>query len=173
VVVALLSKDDSRRPSVHDLAEGAKGSYSNVADAASYAAGGIKDFAKHAHMPSGEEVLDSIKDRIPSGQEILEDVQAAGRASGSVLTRMAGRASKKVKAAYEDADSKVLVDNLPIPKTIHDQFPWLPSWWSRNATIWDFFKLLVDKYRYFWWTQQWMTGYLAWAVFVGIESKSA
>lgn len=37
--------------------------------------------------------------------------------------------------------------------------------------IWDNFKILVFTYRRFWWTQQWFTGYMAWAAYMAIECR--
>lgn len=160
-------------PSAHDVHEGAKSVMSSASEGLSHAAEGVRSFAKNARLPaSGEEVLDGVKKRMPSGEDVYEGAKTAGRKAGKGLAKMAGGVGDAVRNRVEDVDAKVLVNNLSIPKALHDRFVWMPTWWSRNASVWDFFKLLVDKYRYFWWTQQWMTGYLAWAVFVGIECKS-
>ncbi|KXT08844.1 hypothetical protein AC579_1478 [Pseudocercospora musae] len=58
-----------------------------------------------------------------------------------------------------------------LPDALVEKSPWLPLDWSRNASVWDYFKLLIDSPRRNWWTQQWAVGYLFWAIFVTRECQ--
>ena len=113
-------------------------------------------------------MTDEIRSRIPSGGDVVEGIVSMGVEARKEFSTW----THSIKAKLENVDAKVVINSIPIPKALHDRFSWMPSWYTRNSTIFDFFKLLVDRYRYYWWTQQWMTGYLAWSTFVGLESKS-
>lgn len=58
-----------------------------------------------------------------------------------------------------------------VPKAVRKKLPWLPHPTSRTS-LWDRFKMLLDDHRYFWWTQQWLAGNIAWGMFVGLEGES-
>ncbi|KAK1807265.1 hypothetical protein LTR12_018391, partial [Friedmanniomyces endolithicus] len=56
-----------------------------------------------------------------------------------------------------------------IPNELSKTFPWAGGVFKPNSSVWDFFKSLIDSAPRFWWTLQWLAGYIAWAVYVGLE----
>ncbi|KAK5750809.1 hypothetical protein LTS12_019097 [Elasticomyces elasticus] len=40
---------------------------------------------------------------------------------------------------------------------------------NAKASVWDFFVSLVNKAPRFFWTQEWLAGYIVWAVYVGLQ----
>lgn len=61
--------------------------------------------------------------------------------------------------------------NVPLPQRLVKSFPFLPSHMKAEVSVWDSFKTVMNSGSRFWWTQQWLMGYVTWAVFVGIESE--
>lgn len=59
-----------------------------------------------------------------------------------------------------------------VPRPLLQLFPTAPADSSRVASVWGYFKLLVEKPRSLWWTRQWFTGWVAWCLYVRIECKS-
>ena len=51
------------------------------------------------------------------------------------------------------------------------RLPWFEQDMRSVDTVWDYFKMLIANPIRFWWTQQWFTGYAAWAIFVSIECR--
>ncbi|KAK5138517.1 hypothetical protein LTR08_000104 [Meristemomyces frigidus] len=151
-------------PSVSNVKEAA----GNAAEAVKDAAEAVTDTIKNAHIPTGKEVKKTANRGVR---------KAAEKAFGVMLAR-----SNRLKETAEDtagritdfgqASSRWLFETVPIPNEHAYSFPWPPMGPKKETSLWDFFKTLVDEGRHFWWTQQWMTAYLAWSVYVGIEGRN-
>lgn len=116
--------------------------------------------AKNAYIPSVQEIEDAAAHSFHRGTK-----------KAKKSTEETAKTAAKTAKDWGKQSSEWIMDNVAIPKEFAYKFPWSPCGPRRRTSVWDFFKTLVDEYRHFWWTQQWLSGYLAWAVFVGIESK--
>lgn len=59
-----------------------------------------------------------------------------------------------------------------VPRTLSQVFHHAPEHSSRTASVWGYFKLLVENSRSLWWTRQWFMGWMAWSIYVRIQCKS-
>jgi hypothetical protein len=154
---------DIHVPNAGEAAEALKGSAKKVA---SIGVKGVDELHEGVHHPH-EKAEQSKKDMRRAGKEAIDHagrvVKEAAKATPGKLNETAHKAVHKAKA--------VLIENQWYPANYREIFRWMPGYTERHTSTWDFFKQLVDNWRRFWWTQQWMTGYSVWAVYVAIECK--
>ncbi|KAK4631240.1 hypothetical protein CLAFUW4_03494 [Fulvia fulva] len=91
-----------------------------------------------------------------------QEAQNALKGTKNFGDYLPGRVDVKAKV-YKYAYGK-------LPDWLVERFQWLPHDWSRNASVWSYFRLLIDESRRNWWTRQWIMGWGAWSVFVVIET---
>ncbi len=71
---------------------------------------------------------------------------------------------QKLKESAKGVEDEVL-------RYLRSRLPFFEQDWRHSSSVWDHFKMLVTSANRFWWLEQWFTGYIAWALFVGMESK--
>ncbi|KAM3423757.1 hypothetical protein BST61_g1162 [Cercospora zeina] len=56
-----------------------------------------------------------------------------------------------------------------LPEPLVDNIAWMSPDWKANASISDYFKLLIDESRRSYWTRQWYMGFLAWSLYASTK----
>ena len=181
-----------------EATEAAKHGAEHATDAAKVVIGTVK----HAHIPSGDEVKSVMSkgrsklsksasaaaaeaaDQAKDGAEVVgEKAKKGAGAAADKAKDLAGKGAAKAKEGAREGAAKVqglghkasgwLMGRTPIPNSLPYNFKWGVAGPRSVTSMWDSFQALVNEERSFWWTQQWFTAYLAWAIFVGVESKSS
>ncbi|KAK5726812.1 hypothetical protein LTR15_002701 [Elasticomyces elasticus] len=97
----------------------------------------------------GDVVEDPGKAASKAKDQIGEQVQTAG----TILRKGTKKAADNAAAGMHD-----------LPEDIAKMFGS-----NAKASVWDFFMSLVNKAPRFFWTQEWLAGYIVWAVYVGLQ----
>jgi len=184
-------------PTVDQVTEGANHAAGKATDVVKGAANVVKSAAsvvKHGHVKENvkgatEEGLRRLGHGVKRASSHAEELASHGTEVAKDATAQAtegakgfvGHAIEKTKdtasdvvetvVAWGDRSSKFFLDKTPIPNSLARSFSWGVSGPRDRMSMWESFQTLVNEHRNFWWTQQWMSAYVAWAVFVGIESK--
>ncbi|PPJ49812.1 hypothetical protein CBER1_03329 [Cercospora berteroae] len=56
-----------------------------------------------------------------------------------------------------------------MPESLVDSISWISPDWKSNASVFDYFKLLIDEGRRSYWTRQWYMGFLAWSLYASAK----
>ncbi|KAK5128860.1 hypothetical protein LTR85_000193 [Meristemomyces frigidus] len=132
----------------------------------------LKKTYNNARMPKGEEIVKGAKKSARNAAKAVSNKAEKARKSSWVSVTEALQGTEEQVKVWRKQSSRWLYGNVPITNELTYSFPWSRFGPKKETSVWDFFKTLVDEALHFWWTQQWMAGYLAWAVFVGIESRN-
>ncbi|KAK4545380.1 hypothetical protein LTR36_003560 [Oleoguttula mirabilis] len=132
----------------------------------------LKQTYNNARMPTSGEVAEAAKQGAKNvARTAAERAEKTTKRSWERMEKAKGEMVGKVDE-WRKQGSQWFYSNVPIPNEHAYNFPYGPLGPKKDASMWDFFKTLVNEASHFWWTQQWMAGYLVWAVFVGIESRN-
>ncbi|KAK5684968.1 hypothetical protein LTS10_003043 [Elasticomyces elasticus] len=115
----------------------------------------------------GHVVEDPGKAASKAKDQIGEQVQTAG----TILRRGTKKAANNAAAGMQYAAQTVVGETsdiwygkIDLPEDIAKMFGS-----NAKASVWDFFVSLVNKAPRFFWTQEWLAGYIVWAVYVGLQ----
>lgn len=183
-------------PGAGDVVQGVKYAGEQVVEGAA----GLVDVVKKSHVPTTGEVQDAAQqvtdDSVSVFTRLLKGTGNLVISGAKRVTGLAGEKSKEVVEAaasgtkagahyvghkaqdaggavedWAEESSQWLMGDVPIPNKYAYGFSWGPMGPRGECSIWDCFKTVVSERRGFWWTQQWMTGWIAFALFVGVEGE--
>ncbi|KAK0312685.1 hypothetical protein LTR01_002345 [Friedmanniomyces endolithicus] len=146
----------------------------------------VKDTANNIRLPNVDEIpaaasrmYDNVKHAAQSGASVASDfMHAGGKVAGAVADpdgrdgrQVKKQIDKTVKGVQRTANqrAKRAVDDTKAAFELSKTFPWAGGILKPNASVWDFFQSLIDTAPRYWWMQQWLAGYVVWAVYVGLE----
>ncbi|KAK0892603.1 hypothetical protein LTR02_013330 [Friedmanniomyces endolithicus] len=161
-----------RLPNVDELPSAASRFYDNAKHAARSGASVASDF-----MHAGGKVAGAVADPDGrDGRQVKKQIDKTVKGVQKTANQRAKKAVDDTKAALYAGGQSVLHEasalwegESEIPNELSKTFPWAGGVFKPNSSVWDFFKSLVDTAPRFWWTQQWLAGYIAWAAYVGLE----
>jgi len=150
--------------------------YDNVKHAAQSGASVASDF-----MHAGGKVAGAVADPDGrDGRQVKKQIDKTVKGVQKTANQRAKRAVDDTKAALYAGGQSVLHEasalwegESEIPSELSKTFPWAGGILKPNSSVWDFFKSLIDTALRYWWMQQWLAGYVVWAVYVGLECKHA
>ena len=136
--------------------------------------------AGHAVGDAGEAVsdFDAQKTKKKAAAQFASATDSAGKYAHRKGAEAAAGIKKGVQKGYQKAKDAVGavvhgdVHGPQLPDSMREMFPWPTGLWTGEASVWGFFKSLIDTEQRYWWAQQWLAGYTAWAIYVGLECKS-
>ncbi|EMC92121.1 hypothetical protein BAUCODRAFT_151567 [Baudoinia panamericana UAMH 10762] len=179
-------------PSYEQMTDGARHGYhsgsslSSQASEAAKAAGSTIDALTSAHPPSihelkqqawakGQEKGREVKKHLwQKGKELADGAVPAAERGWHFLRRKAPQVAGEASEGAKHIASELwewFHEEATLSERIIHRFPWIEEHFVQRVSIWDFFKSLLEpRLRYFW-TQQWLAGYITWSIFVGLESR--
>ena len=165
-----------RLPKVDEIPAAASRMYDNAKHAAQSGASVASDF-----MHAGGKVAGAVADPDGrDGRQVKKQIDKTVRGVQKTANQRAKKAVDDTKAALYAGGQSVLHEasalwegESEIPTELPKTFPWAGGILKPNSSVWELFKTLIDTAPRFWWTQQWLAGYIAWAVYVGLECKHA
>ncbi|KAK3116760.1 hypothetical protein LTR53_002526 [Teratosphaeriaceae sp. CCFEE 6253] len=160
----LPTRDDL--PSPGEVASGAKHAVQGGASAAADA------FHAGGHAAEAVADFDPAQAKKAAKKEIFrtsKNVQKLVNEKAEQAYEGAKTAAQRAGSRLHDGAAAMWRGEVPVPETLAEAFPWAGGIVGANASVWDFFKSLIDTAQRYWWTQQWLAGYVMWAVYVGIE----
>ncbi|KAK5740948.1 hypothetical protein LTR17_004302 [Elasticomyces elasticus] len=115
----------------------------------------------------GDVVEDPGKAASKAKDQIGEQVQTAG----TILRRGTKKAADSAAAGVQYAAQTVVEETSDLLNGRSDLPEDIAKMFGSNvkASVWDFFVSLVNKAPRFFWTQEWLAGYIVWAVYVGLQ----
>ncbi|KAK0943876.1 hypothetical protein LTR29_004641 [Friedmanniomyces endolithicus] len=161
-----------RLPNVDEIPAAASKLYDNVKHAAQSGASVASDF-----MHAGGKVAGAVADPDGrDGRQVKKQIDKTVKGVQKTANQRAKRAVDDTKAALYAGGQSVLHEasalwegESEIPSELSKTFPWAGGILKPNSSVWDFFKSLIDTALRYWWMQQWLAGYVVWAVYVGLE----
>ncbi|KAK1033858.1 hypothetical protein LTS16_015929 [Friedmanniomyces endolithicus] len=161
-----------RLPKVDEIPAAASRMYDNAKHAAQSGASVASDF-----MHAGGKVAGAVADPDGrDGRQVKKQIDKTVRGVQKTANQRAKKAVDDTKAALYAGGQSVLHEasalwegESEIPTELSKTFPWAGGILKPNSSVWELFKTLIDTAPRFWWTQQWLAGYIAWAVYVGLE----
>ncbi|KAK3066926.1 hypothetical protein LTR53_016509 [Teratosphaeriaceae sp. CCFEE 6253] len=160
----LPTRDDL--PSPGEVASGAKHAVQGGASAAADA------FHAGGHAAEAVADFDPAQAKKAAKKELFrtsKNVQKLVNEKAEQAYEGAKTAAQRAGSRLHDGAAAMWKGEVPVSETLAEAFPWAGGIVGANASVWDFFKSLVDTAQRYWWTQQWLAGYVMWAVYVGIE----
>ncbi|TKA61974.1 hypothetical protein B0A55_10668, partial [Friedmanniomyces simplex] len=164
--------ENTRMPTPEEIPSAGNKFYAGAKHAAQSGASAVAE-AMHA----GGKVAKVVAD--PGGREtrnMRKSVDRNVKGAKKTVNEKAKQALDDTKAAMYARGRNVLNEasalwegESEIPGELSKTFPWAGGVFNAKSSVWDFFKSLIDTAPRFWWTQQWLAGYVAWAVYVGLE----